>query len=312
MGLVRKQVAATGWTALIVAGRRIDVARVARRQGDRPQVEMMESYERGSDDTQALSRLRKKYGLGHAHCTTLLAPGSYQMVPVETPDVPDAEVKEAIRAGLKDSIDYPVEHATVDHIRIPSSPQMAGRSGSSLAVVASNAVVAPCIRSFQAAGVALEVIDIPEMAQRNIAVLCEEPGRSLAFLTFDEGGGMLTLTADGELYAVRRIEIGLGPLLQADDNRRADLFDRIGLDVRRSLDNFDRQFSFIPVGKVLLGPHPLSEPMLVFLRDYLSMPVEGLDLASILDFPSVPELREPGRQAQCLHAIGAALREGAA
>lgn len=141
------------------------------------------------------------------------------------------------------------------------------------------------------------------MAQRNIAALCEAPGRGLD-LSFDENGGLLTLTADGELYVMWRIDVTLDQLLQADADRRASLFDRIGLEVQRSLDNFDRQYSALQVSKVLLGPHPLAQEMLGFLRDYLSVPVEALDLAQVADFPSVPELGQPGRQAQRLEDRG--------
>lgn len=308
MAFGRKQRATAGWTALVMAPRRIDIARVLRRTGDRPLIETLESYERGTDDTQALSRLRKKYGLAGARCTTLLAPGSYQVVSIETPGVPEAEIKSAVRDKVKDSLDYPVEHATVDCFDIPARVQAVGRPAMSYAVAASNAAVAPRVQSFQAARVPLDVIDIPEMAQRNIAALCETPGRGLVFLTFDENGGLLTLTADGELYAMRRIEITLDQLAQADEERRTGLFDRIGLEVQRSLDNFDRQYSAIPVNKVLLGPHPLAEALLAFFREYLSTPVETLDLAQVAEFPSLPELNQPGRQAQCLQAIGAALR----
>lgn len=309
MGFGRKNGVAPGWTALVFNQRRIDVTRVAQRLGQRPLIETLESYAREGDDAQSLSRLRKKYALADARCTTLLAPGSYQLVQIETPDVPAADVRPLVGARLKESLDYPVEHATFDLFDIPASATTGARAHMSYAVVAPNAALAPQIQAFQGAGVPLDVIDIPEMAQRNIARLCETTGRGLAFLTFDETGGILTLTAGGELYAVRRIEISLDQLQKADEARRAELFDRVGLEVQRSLDNFDRQYSAIPVNRLLLGPQPLAPDMLAFLGSYLSLPVDVLDLAQIADFPAVPELNQPGRQAQCLQAIGAALRE---
>jgi hypothetical protein len=42
------------------------------------------------------------------------------------------------------------------------------------------------------------------------------------------------------------------------------------------------------------------------------VPVETIDLGSVMDFPAVPELRYPERQSQCFAAIGAALRAEAA
>jgi MSHA biogenesis protein MshI len=121
---------------------------------------------------------------------------------------------------------------------------------------------------------------------------------------------LLTFSAKGELCMVRRVEVSLQQLLDADDSRRDQLLDRIGLELQRSLDNFDRQFSFVPVNRLLLTPGPFSEKLKVFLGDYLGMPVDVMDLSSVLDISGVPGLDDPDRQAQCLATIGAALRQG--
>jgi MSHA biogenesis protein MshI len=42
------------------------------------------------------------------------------------------------------------------------------------------------------------------------------------------------------------------------------------------------------------------------------VPVALLYLSEIMDFPRIPELHEPQRQAQCLQLIGAAMRGDAA
>ena len=127
-----------------------------------------------------------------------------------------------------------------------------------------------------------------------------------------EQDGLLTFTCNGELYLHRHIEVGLAQLLTDDLDKRSGLFDRIGLELQRSLDNFDRTYGFIPVGRLLLGPYAEAQALQGFLRDYLSMSVDVLDLADILDFPAVPELKRPERQAQCLLTLGAALRDEAA
>ena len=46
-----------------------------------------------------------------------------------------------------------------------------------------------------------------------------------------------------------------------------------------------------------------------YLRGNLYVPIEPLDLAQVMDFPAIPELKNSARQAQCLHIIGAALRD---
>ena len=48
-----------------------------------------------------------------------------------------------------------------------------------------------------------------------------------------------------------------------------------------------------------------------YLAPNISIPVEVMDLATVMDFPRIPELKHPERQSQCLAAIGAALRDEA-
>ena len=298
----------SAWSALCAYPGRFDIARI-NAGGERLRVELLESYERGKDELEALKRLRKRFDLHRARATTLLSAADYQLLQIESPNATDpAERLELVRARVQDMIDTPVAHVTLDTLEIPTQELAPGRPRNAYAVVAGNAVIAPKVGMFHAAGIALKAIDIPEMAQRNIAALCEQPSRGLALLAFGESDGLLTFTCNGELYMSRRIEVGLSQLLTNDLDRRSTLYDRVGLEVQRSLDNFDRQYGFIPLSRLLLGPQPDATPLQGFLRDYLSITVDVLDLAEILDCEAVPELRRPERQAQCLLTLGAALR----
>jgi MSHA biogenesis protein MshI len=300
----------SAWSAVCLYPGRVDVARVKRQRDAKPQVEVLESYERAKGDKVALASLGKRFGLKKARCTTLLGSGEYQVLQIDAPQATDPEERKAeIGARLGGMVDMPLAHATIDAVEIPTAELAPGRPKNAYAVVAGNAAIAPKVVLFHEAGVGLAAIDIPELAQRNIAALCEQPNRGLAFLAFGEQDGLLTFTCNGELYLHRHIEIGLAQLLTDDLDRRSSLFDRIGLELQRSLDSFDRTYGFIPVGRVLLGPYAEAQALQGFLRDYLSMQVDVLDLADVLDFPSVPELKRPERQAQCLLTLGAALRE---
>lgn len=301
----RKQ---SGWTAICLYPGRVDIARISRND-EQLRLDLLESFERPAALDEALTRLRKKFGLDSCACTTLATSGQYQLLQVEAPAVPRAEMKEAVRWKIQDQIDYPVEQATIDVLDIETPGGGSGRPHSVYVVAASNGALELLIRSFAESGIALEAIDIPEMAQRNLAALCEDKDRGLAMLSFDETGGLLTFTFHAELYMVRRIEIPLQTLAEAGDERRAQLFERIGLELQRSMDNFDRQFSFIPLTRLLLTPGPVADALCVFLGDYLSMPVEVLDLATVIEIDSVPGLANVTRQAQCLGTLGAALRQ---
>lgn len=297
-----------GWTTVNVLADRIDVARLAPfQQGGRIRVEALDSYERRGEAAAALTSLRKALALQKRLCVTLLAPGEYQWQQIEAPDVPPEEQKEAARWRLKDLLEYPAEAATVDVLDIPVDAAP-GRARSIFAVSAQNDVISREMAGFSAAGVPLDAIDVPETAQRNVAALFEDENRGLALLVIDDSGSLLTFTHKGALYATRRIDVTGALLADAPQERREQIFERIGLELQRSIDNFDRQFGFITLTRLLVASTSVAEGLIDYLAPNLSVPVAGLDLAQVADFPGVPELAQPSRQAQCLHAIGAALR----
>jgi MSHA biogenesis protein MshI len=299
------------WTAISLYPDRIDVARVRRNDAARPQVTALDSYRKEGGDKESLTRLRKGLKLGtRRQCLTVLGSGEYQLLQVEAPAVAAAEVREAVRWRVKEMLDFPPDAATLDVLDIPA--EGAGRARQVFVAAASNALIGPRMQLFDDAKIPLGVIDIQETAQRNIAALFEPQNRGLALLALTEHAGLLTFTFGGELYLARRIEIGAAQLAAADGEQRAQLLERIGLELQRSLDHFDRQFSFISLAKLALATVAGAPELLEYLAANLQVPVEALDLGKAVDFPAVPELKNAARQAQCLHTIGAALRREAA
>jgi MSHA biogenesis protein MshI len=302
-----------GWLAIDARSTHVDLVHAARADGGgRPLISLCDTYRKEGSDGATLARLRKVLGLGQYHCTTLLKTEQYQMQPVDAPNVPAAEMKTAVRWRVKDMIDYPLDAATVDVLDIPVDRNAPARNRSIYAVTARNSVIESCIKPFNDARIVLDVIDIPDLAQRNIAALFEPAERGVAMLAFYADEGILTFTCGGELFLARRIDIPLAQLLEADAARRTQLFERIALELQRSLDHFDRQFNYVPVAKLLLAPLPRDIGLQQYLASNIYVPVEIIDLGSVMDFPAVPELRYPERQSQCFAAIGAALRAEAA
>ena len=299
-----------GWMCINVMPDRVDVSHVVTAGKARPEIVLCDSYRKEGDTVATLTRLRNELDLNRYRCTTLLKGGEYQLVQVETsPNLPAQEAKMAVRWRIKDMIDYPVEAASVDAVFIPGADGTTERSAHMLAVAARNDAIAAAVRSFNEADIALEVVDIPELAQRNLAHLFESEGRGIALLTIDDRGGLLTFTCGGELYHHRRIEISLSSLTEASQDARKGLYDRLVLELQRSLDHFDRQFRHISVARVMVTPVPGAEDLREHLAANLDMPVALVHLSEIMDFPHIPELHEDARQAQCLQLIGAAMRE---
>jgi MSHA biogenesis protein MshI len=297
-----------GWMAVLPFGDRIALAHVVRGAGVRPEIRMLDSFALESGEVDALRRLRSARHLKSYACTTLMAAGEYHLSQIDAPDVPLAERKEAVRWALKGMVDYPVDRACIDVLDIPMDGAAAGRRAGIFAVSAPEDAVQARARAFAEAKVPLAAIDIPELAQRNIAALFEDENRGLAFLRLDASGGLLTLTFHGELIAARRVEVSATQLVDSDAGHRAQAMERLVLDLQRSLDNFDRQYSHIPISKLVAAAYPPVAELASALAENLYVPVVPMDLALVLDFPAVPELREPASQAMNLLLIGAALR----
>ena len=256
----------------------------------------------------ALEKLRKELKVGDFQFTTMLAPGEYQLLQVEAPNVPDEELKAAVRWSIKDSLNYHVDDAMLDVLRIPSDQAAGERKKSLYVVAASNEVLKRRIELFEHANFNLCVIDIPEMAQRNIAALYEQESRALALLAFDESGCLLTFTSDGELYLARRIEISVGQLQDANESLRQQYYDRLELEVHRSIDHFDRQFKHLPVRRLLVSV-PSNTGLVEMLGNSLDLPVERLELSEVMDMDEESELGSDEARVYAFYALGAALRQ---
>ena len=297
-----------GWLALIPQGGEITLAHVVRRRDLRPEVCLLDRFSVETNELAALQRLRSARSLKSYACTTLMSDGEYNLTQVDAPPVPRAERKEALRWAIKEMVNYPVDSACLDVLDVPNTGLPQGRTVGVMVVSAAEQAVRSRVAPFVAAKVPLATVDIPELAQRNIAALFEDENRGLAFLRLDENGMMLTLTFHGELIAVRRGEMNTQQLNSTDPEQRARVIERLVLEVQRSLDNFDRQYSHIPISKVVLACHPAVENLVNELVESIYVPVREMDLASVMDFPSIPELRNPLAQAKSLLALGAALR----
>ncbi len=295
------------WTAVVFGADRVTVAEIARQSAGRPLVRSCESFAREGSVLDILKRLKNARRLARNRCTTLLDEGQYQLLQVDLPgnaaDLPRDELRESLRWRVKEMVDFAVERAGIDLLEIPAA---GNRSPQLWVVVASHDVLQPRIREFQDARVGLAAIDIPELAQRNLAGLFEEAHRGLALLSCDRRGGRLTVTYGGELYMTRYIEVGVAELAEADAGR---LYERVLLDIQRSLDNFDRNYSAISLSRLLVGPLPGGEAFVAYLRANLSLPVASANLADVMDLAQAPELAKPAVQADAWLALGAALRE---
>lgn len=275
-----------------------------------------------------LNEIAAKFQLDSAACTSLMDANNTNLLLVEAPEVDPTELKAAVRWRIKDLIDFHIDDAVIDVFDIEGQRQR-GRANMMYVVVARFSAVREHIDLLENARVGLNVIDIPELAQRNIAALLKEDQNGVALLHFSPHSGLLTITRQGSLFLARTLEFGsdhLGaesslPANFGDDDAANTtltttdtglsaglqrLLDSIVLEVQRSLDYYESHFGLPPVSGLVIAPTEQAVPgMLGYLSHSLGLPVRLLDLNTVLDSE---QTIDDVLQARCFAAIGAALR----
>jgi MSHA biogenesis protein MshI len=281
------------------------VVRVERTTGRMPSVTLVDFRPWGGDGQEkVLARVAADYDLARSRCTTILDANEYTLLLTEAPDVPPDELRAAIRWRIKELIDFHINDATLDVFELPGE-KASGRARSMYAVAARSAAIQRRVDMMTAAGINLDVIDIPEMAQRNLASLLPEDAKGIVLLSFTTNGGLITITKQSEIYLSRSIDIGLDMLTQSQDT--AGLFDRIALEVQRSLDYYDGHFRQTAINTLALAPMPVEVPGLAdYLKANLNASVLTMNLTQLMECDvQLP----PALQSVCLGALGAALRQ---
>lgn len=300
---------AVGWTAITVeADGLYGVSVLApRAPGDKPCVAKC-AFVPGVLDTKTLSELSRKISVDGCPWTLALAHKTYNILVVPEPTVQTEELEKSVRWSIGNMIDYPVDEASVAFMQIPTAEMLPNRPANLYVAAAKKELIDGYNSIFQQAGIALQAIDVSETAQRNIAALAETADKGLGLLSIGKQGVQFIITYNGALYLDRYIEESLfsNNSYDADIERRA--YERIALQVQRSLDFIGRTLTFINLEKVLMAPTPGKLAQEDFISQQLPIPMESLDLSSVFDFSNTPELAKGENQALYFTALGAALR----
>ena len=296
-----------GWVAVAPLDGRVRIVHVVCRDGERPALRWIDA---GSwdDPVATLRGLRRSRGLATLRKVALLQRPQYQLLTMDAPDIPREDWRDAARWSLKDTVDFAMEDAGLALLDVPADPAQRRRA-SLIAVAAPHAQLAPLAAVGANAGTPWEAIDVPETALRNIAALTEETGRAQALLHTGEAHSTLVVTVQGELLLARHIDVSLRQLTATDDDTRTQAFERASLELQRTLDSVERQFSHLSLGRVLVCPGAPLAAFIAYASELVYVPVAGLNLADHIDLSAVPELADPTQQAAYLPAIGAALRQ---
>ncbi len=231
----------------------------------------------------------------------------YQLVQVEAPEVLPSEMRAAVRWRLRDAIDFNIDDAVFDVFEIPDPPRrtnnrmMYAVAARNEAVQRVTSLIAPYARGF-------DVIDIPELCQRNLSALLPHDKKGVAMLTLADKFAQLALTREGMLYLTRRIELARSydmPRRTGDASSDTDA-SALALEVQRSLDYYESHYDHTPISHLVIAPGDARAAALADgLRKEMSLQIELFNIADLFEVDAGLSVDTDW---QCLMALGAALR----
>ena len=278
-------------------------AHVQRFATQQPRLAHCEFLPSNADDDQAdiLKNRLAKLGLSRLPCHLVLPPAEYNLLLGEAPKVPAEELAEALRWRVKDLITFPVAEAIIDAFLLPEDSAR-GTSRMAYAVVAQRKNIEALVARARAAQLSLDVIDIAELALRNLAEACCDTQRGVALVKLGQGGGSLQILRNGNLYLSRQFSLAYNAGLL--DDLPADA---LVLELQRSLDYFERQLRQSPPSHVYIcGENVTEDKLTADIKN--SLPI-SIRLLSLQEGLQIDDTIAAHSLSLCLSAVGAALRQ---
>lgn len=310
---LRREPAETGSLGLWASPDGIALARVVRSNGV-PRLTACDyrPVPRAAEPAYILRGLVGALGGDTGRVNCVLGPSEYQLLLVDTPDVPASELRDAVRWRIHDLVDMPLDDATIDVFDMPQQISHGEAQARTLCVVAARTpLIAQKVGLLTRCGCDVSAIDIAELALRNLTSLMPEDRDGMVVLHLEQDYSLIVVTRGSTLYLSRRIAVGQMALSAAvaragDDDELSRLLEMLTEEVYRSLEYCESRFQALTPSSIVLTPaarlvHGLREG----LAESTGLPVRGLDLDMLMPGGiKVP----PERQAMCLLAVGAALR----
>jgi MSHA biogenesis protein MshI len=299
-----------GWTAVAIEPDGLYGVTVLapKESGGKPCVIKCGFIPGGTINVDSLTALSKLISVDDCPWTLSLGRKAYNILVVPEPTVQPSELEQSIRWSIENMIDYPSAEASLAVMRIPTSQQLPNKQSYLYVAVAKKSLIESYNATFLKAGIDLQAIDVRETAQRNIAALAEKAGKGLGLLSVGKQGVQFIITCNGSLYLDRFIEESLLTNSSNDPDFIAHACERIMQQVQRSLDFVSRTLTFIEIDRVLVAPMRDKVDSFSTITQHLQVPIENLDISSIFDISSIPELSQQENQADYFFSLGAALR----
>jgi len=300
-GLLKRSALARGRIGIAMDDHRLAVAVVSRDPAGAPSLVRCEAHPVPDGGPEALADTLRALDLPSAPVSGVLRARDYQLSLVESPDVPPAELRAAMRWRLRDAIDFRVEDAVIDVFDIPA--QSRGTQGRMMyAVAARRSAVDRQAAAFGALA-AFDVVDVPELCLRNLAALLPSAAQGIAMLHLGVDSASVVLVRGATFFFARQMNLQGG--LTTGESGQLDP-DNVLLELQRSLDYYERHFDQPPITRVAVAPcGERARQLAAELARDSNFEVSVLDLNQLL---TCAQPVADADQGAVLMAVGAALR----
>ena len=267
---------------------------VSRRSAKEPRLLQVVSQGRvaGVLSWRATQALLESLPAKSGNVSALLDSADYQIVMTEGLDLPRQELRAAMRWRIKDLVSFPLDDAVIDVFQMPA---IRGNKNLLQVIAAQPTGINDLEAIVGGARRELDVVDIPELALRNLMALMPQDAAGCALILLGRSAVHIIVTCQGVLCVARRIDFALG----SDAGQLA-------LELQRSMQYYESQFDRPPIGEVVIGPdNKRATTMAPQIAAATGLNCSVLDIRSFLPCESgIEHLGEP----EAVLAIGAALR----
>jgi MSHA biogenesis protein MshI len=222
--------------------------------------------------------------------------------------VPRAELRAAARYSMRDAFDFPIETATLDVFDLPEQNSH-GNKKMCFAVATRGDAIEKMSSVFERQFRRFDVVDIPELCQRNLAALLPQDAKGVAFLMLRDDFAQLVLTRRGMLYVTRRFEYrdrGVNDNTEFASNELPLDPQVLSLELQRSLDYYESHFDETAINELYIAPAGTRANLLAAeLGASTGLRISMYNIHDLIDVSFSAEI--PDGWLGCM-AIGAALR----
>jgi len=244
-------------------------------------------------------------GLEGVPCYCILDSSQYSMQLVEAPQVPEDELVMAIQFQLKDDVGGALDEIDLQVFEVPDGAyQNQGRMFYAAAV--ERRLILEVRDQVLASGLALEGISVRELAFRNLSRFLSDDRDGLASLEVRGGMAKLSLLKAGELFLCRNLTTTVDHAAMSGADWVGS-FERLVVEIQRSLDYFENQMGQGQILKLVLAPVPgLTNQLIEELNRSMVTSAQALDVNRVWNTGTMLSAQD---QHDLLFAAGAALSD---